>query len=421
MACPDEGRRGRWSSRRLLWAAAVVVVVFSVKGSFVHVFCSDVPIDFRSFYVASKGLLEQGNIYDSQYLDSLGRESGAPGRTFPYLYPPPLAFYLSPLTWLKLSYAAHVWHLLSAALCVVLVAQSMRLASVLPGRWPPPSAASLYLLTFGLFSVLPFANNLAQGQVNILVLTLIACALVQALACRRDALAGFLLAPAAWVKVTPAFLLLFLLLERRRRAVWGFLAGMVVFAAPTLLVKGGADQWRHFAEFLPQMSHGRTVPGLFPAATLPNFSMAGFLARLTDDPTLTQVLTYGVVLLLLALLVCRHWKRRGEPDAPLLLLPYLVLMVVASPLAYLHHVIYIYPALLAAAWLLVARGDRRSWVLLALAAGAALIASIDFPLYYRTLHVPPGVLQSLNLYALLVLFFLGLALPEHPAEPGRRG
>ena len=53
------------------------------------------------------------------------------------------------------------------------------------------------LLAFVLFYMLPFDNNLIMGQINIIVLTFIAAALVRALVHSHDLVAGMLLAPAA--------------------------------------------------------------------------------------------------------------------------------------------------------------------------------------------------------------------------------
>lgn len=102
--------------------------------------------------------------------------------------------------------------------------------------------------------------------------------------------------------------------------------------------------------------------------------------------------------------------RKGKGG--LLVLPYLIFMIIASPLTYLHHVVLIYPGLLITAWLIMPREKRGSYVLLAVMLGLAFIASTDFPLLYNRLQINGGILSSVNLYALLILFILGLVLPK---------
>ena len=268
------------------------------------------------------------------------------------------------------------------------------------------------LLAFVLFYMLPFDNNLIMGQVNIIVLTFIAAALVRTLVHSHDLVAGMLLAPAALIKITPAFLLLFFLLDRRWRAIPGFALGLALLIFPTFLIEGGGQAWLDFFDFGSTISYGKTIPGLLPAAGLPNFSLAGCLARSIQNQTMVRVFTWVLLFALFALLVFQHVRLAGKRSRVLLLLPYLVFMTIASPLVYFHHVIYIYPGLLITVWMLVHDSSRGSVLPLALALGAGLMASIDFPTLYNAFHINAGILRSLNLYALLSLFCLGLALPE---------
>jgi alpha-1,2-mannosyltransferase len=124
------------------------------------------------------------------------------------------------------------------------------------------------------------------------------------------------------------------------------------------------------------------------------------------------VLAWVLLLFLAALLVIQHRRLAGARARVFLLLPYLVLMIIASPLTFFHHIIYIYPGILVISWILLHRAKREAILLLLLLLGTALIASIDFPIYYEALSIEAELLRSLNLYALLVLFGLGLLLPE---------
>ena len=77
-----------------------------------------------------------------------------------------------------------------------------------------------------------------------------------------------------------------------------------------------------------------------------------------------------------------------------------------------HHVIYIYPGILLTSWVILIRGSRPCALLLICVIGLAVVASIDFPILYGRLGLESAVLRSLNLYALLCLFVLGLIVPD---------
>ena len=393
------------------WFAAAVIVVLFAKTALYYHFYTAIPVDFKSFYLAGKGLLALGNVYDFAYIDGLAKSCAIPETVYPYLYPPVMAFYFAPFSRLSPLAASHLWELLNLMLYVFIIAQSMRLASVLTDRKDDQNRTPLILLSGILFLALPFDYNFIMGQSNAIVLALIILSLIQALERGHDAWAGFLLAPAVLIKITPIFLLVFFLVNRRFRTLLGFLGGLILFTAPMLFFKAGVSAWGHFLEFLPALSFGKTLPGLFPLSELANFSFAGFFARLTQDRTVARTSTYVLLFILSAALIYRHWKLSGKPGKELLLLPYFILMVLASPLAYLHHVIYLYPALLIVSYRLLCLPGKSARVLLLLILGAALTAGVDLPHYYERLGAIPAVLKSVNLFMLVLLFFIGLALP----------
>lgn len=368
--------------------------------------------DFRSFYFAGIGFFEEGNIYDVRYLTDLAAGSGFQGRIFPYLYPPPLAFYMAPLCQLGARQATTLWVLLSVVLGVLIAVISARLSCTLRDRQVPEKNHILPLLSLLLLVVLPFDNNLKMGQVNIAVLAFIAVAVVQSLVYKRHLFAGLLLAPAIMTKVTPLGLLLFFAMNRRYRTLCGCVVGCVAFAAPTVVSSGGLKTWKHFLDVTGAMGYGKTVPGLFSPASLSNFSVAGCAARFAPNEQVVGLATLTVLAVLGFALLFQHYRLRQKGVGEFLLLPYLVLMIVGSPLTYLHHVIYIYPGLLLCSWIALIRGGRLGWVLFISLIGLTGVASIDFPLLYDQLGLHSTVFRSLNLYALLGLFVLGLIAPD---------
>ena len=408
-------------NKRLFWFIVLAAFVFLLKGYGIgRVISGGMGTDFRSFYTAALGFFGGGNIYDAKYLAEVAEEADISGRVFPYLYPPPLAMYMSPLTALGSAWTVRLWQLLSLALCLLILVQSINLTASLQRSTGIPRDALLSALALLLLAILPFDNNLGMGQVNVLVLTLIVCSLVQSLDRNHDFSAGFLLAAAALIKVTPVVFLVYFLINGRHRVFYGFAAGLAVLVAPSVIISGGPTQWGHFLGYLGSMSYGHTVSGVIPTSSLPNFSVAGCMARLLSRADAIALSTYLLLVLMGLALLWQHVRLIRKGNAELLILPYLIVMIVASPVAYLHHVVYAYPGVLIVAWMVFPNGNRRSCGLLAVVVGLTFIASIDFPLYYNALHLNWVILRSLNLYALLTLFFIGLFLPG-AVQSGRRG
>ncbi len=214
----------------LLLSLIAFIYLFKLAPIFGHIMT-----DFRSFYFAGAAYFGGGNIYDIGYLRSFAADMGYGDLIiFPYLYPPPLAFYMTQLSHLGARAAAWLWGQLSVISGVLALLASVGLCLSLLGREVVKKRFCLLLLSRLLFLLLPFDNNLMMGQVNLVVLAFIGVAMVQSLVYRRDLLAGLLLAPAILIKVTPAGLLLYFIMIRRFKVIYGVLLGAVVFGVPAL-------------------------------------------------------------------------------------------------------------------------------------------------------------------------------------------
>jgi alpha-1,2-mannosyltransferase len=388
--------------------AVAALVILLLSGRSDRLISGETPSDLRSLYLASAGFGAGSDIYDHAHLTDLAVRAGVRSHVWPYLYPPPVAFYLSPLASLGMTVMARAWLALSILAGVLVVVLSLGFASSVV-RSTTPSRDTL--LPFGallLCLVLPFGNNLRIGQTNLLVLACLVSAVAQRRGRGRDLLAGALLAPAAVVKGTPLALLPFFVLSRSLNVLWGLIAGLAILVAPTLMTAGGVESWGHFLRFSRHLSHGATVPGLFPASATFNFSIAGCIARLTESEATVRWTSWVVLALLGLVLLWRHWRIRGTAAAPLLLGPYLIWMVIASPLTYVHHVVYIYPGLVTTMWSRAAEAGERWRTLCLIMLALAGVASLDLPMLYDRLGASWPALRSLNLYALLGLFVLGL-------------
>ncbi|WP_437830314.1 glycosyltransferase family 87 protein [Sorangium sp. So ce1153] len=388
-----------------------------------------VAIDFKSFYCAAVAASRGLDVYDVTVLESIARELQLPHElTFPYLYPPFFAHTFSWLARLSPDTAQQVWsstavvsYGLAATFAVVAIRRATRGARDADdaARGPAIPTVLLAFIAFLAWS-LNLRHSLAMGQVNPLVLVFICAALALSLS-GKDTPAGLALAVAAGIKVTPILLAIPWVLQRRFRALAGLAAGLgalVVISLPF----GAAPAWLEFLRRLPRMSHGSRIPGLFDPGTAPNFSLAGFYARLFGQDAATIKAASVITILLLLGAALALGGRDPSPSRSLrMFLPLLVTMVVASPFTYVHHVLYIFPAALYALDR-AAKHERR----IEMGALVVLIslATIDFPYVYERFKAPlPPLALSVNLYVLLAIYALGMHMlwrerREGSAAPG---
>jgi alpha-1,2-mannosyltransferase len=271
-------------------------------------------------------------------------------------------------------------------------------------------------LGLALLWVLPFRDTLAQGQVNTLALLAVALALWFE-ARGRPVAAGVALAPAVLLKVTPAAFALWWLARRRTASLRGLAGGVTALVLGSIMA-GGWPFWASYARLLRGLAAGTPPPGLPPLDALYNLSLAGFCARVL--PSSLAAPAALVAVLGLAVLVARAAARAATPPAEhAALLAVLALVVVAPPLAYRHHVVLLFPALL----LVLADAVReRAWLRGALVLLAAALAGVNLPdrAAYLRLDAAGGaarLLTSLNLYGLLALAALGC---RYASGGGRR-
>lgn len=373
-------------------------------------------IDFNSFYMAAQAARVGVDLYDAKALNELAQGAEVRMYVFPYLYPPVLAHVAIPLGKLPSDRARLLWMVFNlAALVPIAILTALTVHRQLRGRRGVGGLAAgdvALLFTAALLFVLPFDDNIDMGQVNLLVLLFLSLAFFF-LSRDREWAGGAMLGVAAVLKVSPAVLLLYFLARRRFRVVLSCLLSVAAIAAATLPL-GAAGAWTRFFAVLPEMSHARSGIGIFPPGFYPNFAVAGLFARIfPDDLPLARIWTLALLSLLAAGLAFAVWRTATPQARNLLVSSFLVLMIVASPFAYRHHVIYLLPGavlLLTDASLGFRPVAGIVWTGLLL--GVMALAGAPFPGMYARWSLSPQAarfLTSLNLYALLLLMALGLA------------
>lgn len=182
-----------------------------------------------------------------------------------YVYPPLLADLMVPLTALPLQTAGKVWlgvNLAFLALTALLMAALLRIRLL---SW---HTALLLLATLGFT---PALQAFTLGQITIVLLLLWTTGL---LLYQRDCplAAGVLFAIATVLKLTPALVLVPLLVWRSWRAVWGFLGTVLVCATVCAAINTPHTVLTFVTRVMPAMS------GAIPDVT--NYSLSAATQRL---------------------------------------------------------------------------------------------------------------------------------------------
>lgn len=196
-----------------------------------------------------------------------------------------------------------------------------------------------------------FAETVAYGQFNILILFGLTV-MTYFLYCRReDYLVGAALALPAMIKLLPGLCAVYFIFAKRCRSLGGFVAGSVITGFLTIWVVGWNNVWFYFSKALWSVN----APELGAA----NQSWWGFLGRLSTNevagdfksryPQSLALWGYGGVLLGLTLTIIIIWRvRHGAAlNAQLALGALILLSLLISPFSWMHYIVQGFGAILA--------------------------------------------------------------------------
>ena len=248
-----------------------------------------------------------------------------------YIYPPVFALLVAPLGLLSDAAANIVWLVLGQ---VALVA-----ALVITLRWLRPPLWAVTGILCATATFYPLWIDGVQGQANLLVLLLVTAAIAGIVQGKPKL--GVALGVAAALKLTPLFLLAWLLLDRRfREAAWMLGAFIGVTAAATLVRFD--DTQVFFRQVLPALARGTAIYA--------NQSLQGVTARVATDNPYTQpwmlvpwaslVAVIGIV----ALIGLWFVRTRRQP-ALLRAAAFLPLLPLASSVTWPHHLVILLPVI----------------------------------------------------------------------------
>jgi alpha-1,2-mannosyltransferase len=334
----------------LLWiigfASAAVLAISSLWYS-----ANKPEMDFQVYRSGGRHIFGSG-LYSSQ-IEVLGRH-------LLFTYPPVAALLFWPISHLSVFAGQVLWNainllaLLSLIALSVAAARSRRLA---PSDW----RAALLLLTPMALLLYPVRSDLALGQINLLLVLMILADLTTGLSWRGHSFPhGVLVGLAAAVKLTPLVFIPYLVVSRQWRAARNATLTFVIATGALCAVSPDAS-WSYFTK------DAFDVKRVGDSLTIGNQALHSAIIRahLSPPPMLfglieAVVLCGGVAIAAVA-------YRRSSRLLAVLVCAATGLML--SPISWLHHYVWIVPALI---WLAVGtdRPAKGVWW--------ALVAAVTF-------------------------------------------
>src|SRR3954453_11780924 len=256
-----------------------------------------------------------------------------PGTRYGFTYPPFAGLLMAPMAYLSL-FAVILLTTAATVLATVFVLWSLTAPMIRRHGWPRWFAAAV-IVCLGL-AFEPVRETIGFGQINVLLLALVVGDMLYGVA-RGTRWAGVGIGLATAIKLTPGLFILYLIVTRRCRGAGtatGTLVGATAFAA---VVAPGPSR----VYWTVALWQTRRVGKLWITS---NQSLRGLLARL-DLGHATSYLWLLLVLLVLAYWVyrVRQASAAGDDHGALALTGLLGCLI--SPVTWIHHLVWIIPAL----------------------------------------------------------------------------
>lgn len=129
------------------------------------------------------------------------------------------------------------------------------------------------------------------------------------------------------------------------------------------------------------------------------------------EGTLVRILTMLSILALFVILLFHQLKYRDKRGSALFVLPYLILMVIASPVTWLHHLVYLLPGVVFV--LRDFKVELRAGIWFLGLTLLLLFSAMDYQSFYSSMNVSEEArpfVTSLNLFVLVAAFFVSLRI-----------
>jgi len=329
-----------WTNR--VTASAPLLLAVSIVARIAWTYLTPRGANFVDLHVYISGaaaLGRPGALYDYVYADQ------TPDFPLPFTYPPFAAVVFYPLHLLPFGLVAFVWQVgtMAALYGVVRLSQRLLGVSATAGR-----RVAMLWTAVGIWTE-PLRSTFDYGQINVILVL----AVLYAVYSSRWWVSGLLVGLAAGVKLTPAIAGVYLA-GARRWAAAGFSAVAFAGTVAVSVWASGDQARRYFTELLGDAHR------VGPIGTSFNQSWRGGISRILGHDA-----GYGPLVLiavaLTAVLALLAWRALSSdparPDPLGLLLVVELFGLLASPISWTHHWVWLVPLMI---WLLHGpHADRR--------------------------------------------------------------
>ena len=339
--------------------------------------------DFRVYRMGGQHVFGSG-LYSSSVL--------VLGRHLLFTYPPLAALVFWPLSHLSVDTGSIIWDGFDAVALTALIAVSIAAAQrreLTPADW---RTALVLLFPLGYF-ILPVRLDFEFGQINVVLVLMIVADLALGVAWRgRKLPPGLLTGLAAALKLTPLIFFPYLLATRQWRAARN-MAVTFTTATAALFVVSPRASWLFYSKDLFD------VDRIGNAGAVSNQTLRAAIGRAGFSPSHTSVALMMVVVVCGGVWLSAMAGRLSSPLLGVISCGGVGLLV--SPISWLHHYVWIVPALV---WLVVGVDRPARGELWAVGAGIVFIS------------VPPSAVVGSNVllylrenaYVLATVVFLAL-------------
>lgn len=335
--------------RKEVALAAVVLFLFGIGQGGLRLPISGSPGgDFSAYYVAGNlasenppGRLYYHELFPDGRIDSLVAASGwreiashyGVSKSIPFVYPPFFAVLLKPLARFSYDGAYTLWSVVT----VILTFASILISLSLGGKRVNIKLA--LILSVGLFSYYPFAQELLVGQVGSLILFSGAFG-IWLLSRNCDWFSALCFAFATMIKITPIIAIPLLALHRK----WKWLVTYGCWMVCLLLFSIRQAGWAAHAQFLhsvmPSVACGITTFGNVSIIAYVQDIFLGYVpmgATQSTLPPLTCTVSKAVALAVYVVIMVRFYLCRREQNLTRHLILMMLLSVTISPISWWHH------------------------------------------------------------------------------------
>ncbi len=325
----------------MLWIVAVpsaaLLAMYSLRYS-----ATKPEMDFQVYRMGGRHIFGSG-LYSSQ-IEVLGRHLS-------FTYPPLAALLFWPISHLSIFAGQVVWDAINLAALIALIALSRAAAR---SRRPVSSdwrTALAILLPVALF-LYPVRSDLALGQINIVLILMIVADLTTELSWRgRSFPHGALVGLAAAVKLTPLVFIPYLVASRQWRAARNATVIFVVVTGALFAVSPSAS-WLYFTK------DAFDVRRVGNSLTIGNQALHAAIVRAHLSPSAALFDVIEAFVFCAGTAIAAVAYRRSSRLLAVLLCAATGLLL--SPISWLHHYVWIVPAVI---WLAVGedRPARGGW------------------------------------------------------------